>query len=337
LEAVEIPHSIEYSGQQDRIQIRSEVKAVVLTLLILGCTDLGLRLAEVRLSNDVRHIRALPEIARELSAGPAPRVVFVGNSLTRYGVNPDAWTAALKELNLPKGTMAKLVPDETTMPDWHYVVLNNLIEPGHKPDLLILGFALQQLTDERIQAGRLGAYFCDHRNVRELFTHDLQDVGPRCDFLLGSLSRLYGVRDEIQVRFGDAFIPGYRESVQHLNEVRLRESRSDHQANGDGAHSYALLERALKLWREQGIEVVLVAMPTPYEYELDLTVAEMAQAAGVRLIDARDLSALTTEDFPDGYHMGERAAEIYTRFVAKCVVDTLRARAGEVHVTAQAQ
>ncbi|MEW6301891.1 MAG: hypothetical protein AB1705_00360 [Verrucomicrobiota bacterium] len=311
------------------LQIRSEIKAVLLTLLVLLCADVALRLAELKLSNDVRHIRSLPEIARALSSGPTPRVVFLGNSLTRFGVAPAAWTSALEELNVPKGSMAKVVPDESTMPDWYYVVRNNLIEPGREPDLLILGFALNQLTDERLQPGRLGAYFCNRQNVRELFAHDLPGLGAKCDFLMGSMSRLYGVRDEIQVRFGDAFIPGYRESVQHLNKTRLRKSAPGNlQTTGGKAHSYALLERALKLWREKGIEVVLVAMPTPYEYELDPAVAGMAQSAGVRLIDARKLAALTAEDFPDGYHMGKRAAEIYTRYLAESVVDTLREKAG---------
>jgi hypothetical protein len=314
----------------------SEVKAILMTLLILGLADAGLRLAEAKLSIDVRHIRSFPEITRKLSHEPAPRVVFLGNSLTRHGVDPDAWASAMKELHSPAGSVAKLVPDDTTMPDWYYVALNNLIRPGNQPELLIIGFSLDQLTDERIEASRLGAYFCDFENVRELFAKDLDGFAPKVDFLVGRVCRLYGVRDEIQARVGDKFIPGYQEGVRQLNEIKRRESpKTDHIANGK-PKSYELLDRALKLWRARGIEVVLVAMPIPSRYEIDPTVIQKAQATGARLIDARHLSTLTPEDFPDGYHMGPRAAQIYTKFLAANLADALRENARGVSVTASA-
>lgn len=314
----------------------SEVKAVLLTLLILGLADAGLRLAEVNLSLDVRHIRSLPALTRGMSAGPAPRVVFLGNSLTRHGVDARAWASTIEQLAAPQGSMAKLVPDDTTMPDWYYVALNHLIRPGHRPDVLIIGFSLNQLSDERIEARRLGAYFCDFANVRELFARDLDGFAPKVDFLLGRLCRMYGVRDEIQARVGDALIPGCQEGVRRLNDI-LRRRLPDSGPSSGRTNSYEVLDRALALWRAQGIEVVLVAMPIPSRYEIDPAVVRKAQAAGARLIDARDLPTLTPEDFPDGYHMGPRAAEIYTGFLATNLTDTLRKNADRVHVTARAR
>lgn len=316
---------------------RSEVKAILMTLLILGLADIGLRLAEVKLSVDVRHIQSFPEITRELSAGPAPRVVFLGNSLTRHGVDPATWASAMEKLATPKGSVAKLVPDDTTMPDWYYVALNSLIRPGHQPEVLVLGFSLDQLTDERIEASRLGAYFCDLGNLGELFAKDLDGFVPKVDFLLGRVCRMYGIRDEIQARFGDKFIPGYQESVRHLNDIRRRASPPDkNQIAGGKVKSYQLLDRALALWSARGIEVVLVAMPIPSSYEIDPAVVLKAQSAGARLIDARQLPSLTREDFPDGYHMGHRAAEIYTRFLAESLAAPLRENARGVSVTASA-
>jgi len=222
-----------------------EIKAILMTLLILGLVDIGLRLAEEKLSIDVRHIRSFPVLARKLSAGPAPRVVFLGNSLTRYGVDETAWASGMAKLRLSTGSVTKLVPDDTTMPDWYYVALNNIIRPGYQPEVLILGFSLNQLTDERIEASRLGAYFCDLGNVPELFAKDLAGFGSKGDFLLGRLCRMYGVRDEIQARVGDKFIPGYQESVRHLNAIRRCKSPNKNQPPEGKVNSYALLERAL--------------------------------------------------------------------------------------------
>jgi len=309
------------------------VKAILMTLLIVGLADVGLRFAEARLSLDVRHIRSFPALARDLSAGPSPRVVFLGNSLTRHGVDAQAWTSAMEQLAAPKGVMTKFVPDDTTMPDWYYVALNQLIRPRHKPDVLVIGFSLNQLSDERIEARRLGAYFCDFENTRELFGKDLDGFAPKVDFLVGRLCRMYGVRDEIQARFGDKFIPGYQEGVRHLNELQRRElAAANHSAEGR-TNSYEVLDRALTLWRAQRIEVVLVAMPIPSRYEIDPLVIQKARAAGARLIDARDLPALTPADFPDGYHMGSRGAKVYTQFLAEQLAGTLKEHADRIRVT----
>jgi hypothetical protein len=312
-----------------------EVKAILMTLLFIALADVGLRRAELKLSIDVRHIRSFPVLARKLSAGPAPRIAFLGNSLTRYGLDEAAWTSAMAKLKSPVGSVAKLVPDDTTMPDWYYVALNSFIRPGYQPEALILGFSLNQLTDERIEASRLGAYFCDLGNVPELFANDLNGLAPKVDFLLGRVCRMYGVRDEIQARVGDKFIPGYQESVRRLNALRRRKSPNNHQPTVPKANSYELLDRALALWRARGIEVVLVAMPIPSHYEIDPKLILKAQSAGVRLIDAREVPTLTQEDFPDGYHMGPRAAEIYTKFLAEKLAGTLRRNADGVRMTAR--
>jgi hypothetical protein len=314
----------------------SEVKAILMTLLIVGVADVGLRLAEARLSVDVRHIRSFPTLARELSAGPAPRVVFLGNSLTRHGVDARAWTSAMEQLAAPKGAMTKFVPDDTTMPDWYYVALNNFVRPGHKPEVLVIGFSLNQLSDERIEARRLGAYFCDFENMHELFANDLDGFAPKMDFVVGRVCRMYGVRDEIQARFGDRFIPAYQEGVRHLNDLQRRKLANQNQSHGGRTNSYEVLDRALALWRAQGIEVVLVAMPIPSRYEIDPVVIQKAQAAGARFIDARDLPTLTREDFPDAYHMGQRAAEIYTKFLAEQLAGTLKENSDRIRVTARA-
>jgi hypothetical protein len=312
-----------------------EAKAILLTLLIVSVADLGLRLAEAGLSKDVQHIRSFPALARNLSAGPAPRVVFLGNSLTRHGVDPQGWETALERRAMPKGAMTKLVPDDTTMPDWYYVSLNQLIRPGHPPDLLVVGFALNQLSDERLEARRLGAYFCNLGNARELFGRDLDGFAPKVDFLLGRLCRLYGVRDEIQARVGDRFIPGYQAGVRHLNELRRRQPAGRNRAVPGNGPSYELLDRALALWRAEGIDVVLVAMPVPSRYEIDPVIVKKVRAAGARLMDARHLPGLTPADYPDGYHLGRRGAEIYTNFLAENLAESLGRRAGRTRVTAR--
>src|SRR5688572_22081273 len=191
----------------------------------------------------------------------------------------------MRDLKAPAGSVAKLVPDDTSMPDWYYVALNNLIRPGYQPEVLILGFTANQLTDERIEASRLGAYFCDLGNLGELFGKDLEGFVPKVDFLLGRMCRLYGIREQVRARFEDKLIPGYQEGVRHLNEIQRRGSppNKDQRAGGK-VNSYALLDRALSLWRARGIEVVLVAMPIPSGYEIDQAVVLKAQSVGVRLI-----------------------------------------------------
>src|SRR5690606_31684789 len=61
------------------------VPAFVLAALLL--VEVGVRAVEERLSIDVRHINRMDEIVTALVAAPGPSVLFVGNSLTREGVD----------------------------------------------------------------------------------------------------------------------------------------------------------------------------------------------------------------------------------------------------------
>jgi hypothetical protein len=307
-----------------------EAKVVAFLLAVLACGEVGMRFIESRLSKDVGHLQQLDSIAGELDARysedirgltpparqvtpPARRVVFLGNSLTRYGVVPDEFcTAVESRVGCPVHAV-KLTPDNTALADWYYAYRNFLSGQGRAPDVLVLGFEGGHLRDApSIHTDRLGRYYCDWDDLDDLFAWDLPTFEDRARYLLGSKSAIISNRDRIERRVLDLVIPGYRDGIQELNR-RLKSN----QENALPAATYKRLASLLDLARDDGVQVVVAAMPVPQPYDVDATLTATIDRAGAVLVDCRDVPGVTPAMFPDGVHMNPEAATRYSRFLAE--------------------
>ena len=81
---------------------------VVTTLLIC---EAGLRVGERSISIDVAHLRSISSIAKRLAEGKGQRVLFLGSSIVREGVDLDVVRAAAPGTGLVPLTVAKVHPD----------------------------------------------------------------------------------------------------------------------------------------------------------------------------------------------------------------------------------
>lgn len=130
---------------------RSSEWLVVLTVLgMFVLLELGFRFAGQKLSKDIAHLRSFPEIAAELAEMPASngtRVLFLGNSLTRYGVDPNTFRDVLQQKYGQVVQGIKLNPDNTALADWFYAYRTYFSRRGIKPDVLIIGFEGGHLRD----------------------------------------------------------------------------------------------------------------------------------------------------------------------------------------------
>ena len=74
-----------------------ELRVVACVLAALAIGECGMRAAGDRLSKDIRHLQELDEIAAR-AAAPAvegeTRIVCMGNSLTRFGVDVEEFERA---------------------------------------------------------------------------------------------------------------------------------------------------------------------------------------------------------------------------------------------------
>lgn len=303
---------------------RSELKVIAVVLLVLALCEFAMRSVEKSLSLDVRHIREIPAIADKMVQQPGTRVLFIGNSLTRCGVDEKVFTTETSAAGVTPLSVASVYPDGSSILIWHYVLKNFFINPEKKPDVLVINFAVKHLQDgQAFNVPAMGSFYAGTKDIPEVFSKDIKNFGDRVEFLLSSGLCSFANRTRVSPRVLDALAPSYRTSMERINmstavHALRRQPKTE-------APSYNRLQRLLASAAENKIRVIVVAMPVAEPYELDPAVANIVEAAGMTFIDARETRDLSPKLFPDGYHMSPEAATIYSRHLAQLLAEPLRA------------
>ncbi|MEZ6067100.1 MAG: hypothetical protein R3B90_15675 [Planctomycetaceae bacterium] len=312
-----------------RLVRHPEARVVAVVLLTVLASETGLRVFGDRLSNDVAHLASFDELASELAERRAiavaadddpvtdesVRALFLGNSLTRYGVARELFEATASTQAGRPVLAVKVTPDNTAIADWFYAYRNFFAETGRAPDLLIIGFEHRHLADApSYHPQRLARFYCDRGDWEDLCRLDLSDFESKAAFLAASQSALLSNRDRIERRALDLLIPGYADGIQELNS-RLKQSRR----RQEPVATYERLARLIDLARADGVRVILAAMPVPTPYELDEPLLELVAARNVELLDCRQIEGVTDDMFPDGLHMNSDASARYTTHLANTI------------------
>lgn len=311
---------IHHAARPDVTPGVGEWRVVLVVLAALGLSEAAFRLAGHRLSKDVEHLQALPLLAERLTqtSSPGPKILFLGNSLTRYGVDEGEVAAVFRAECGTSPSLLKIVPDNTALADWYYIYRN--LFAGQKPalDVLVIGFEGGHLRDAPSRhPDRLAQYYCDWSDWADLCRFDLPDFESRAAFLLAKCSASFGNRDRVTRRVFDALIPGYRGGMEQINAT-LRQT-----AQAETPPRYERLRKLLELAERDGVHVVLAAMPVPEPYEFDAELLSLVHQSAVRLLDLRQVDSITRERFFDGLHMDATAAQAYSRTLARALIATL--------------
>lgn len=298
---------------------------IALVLLVLAGCELFVRRSERSLSRDVQHIRGIPETARELAEGGGLRVLFLGNSMLRSGVEEPLLEEELRAQGVGPLRIWRVFPDATGLVDWYYAFKRYFVGPRRLPDVLVVCFAARDLEDgRRGQAWRLAQYYTAPEDFPEVFDRDLRDFDTRAEFSLSYVSAAFANRTRAQTRLLDGIIPYYRETAQQINRAQ-QQAPPGHAADSP---SYERLERFINLAKWQGVRVIFLAMPLREEYTLDPQLRKTIEAAGITLIDGRLVRGLGAETFEDEMHLNGDGAEIYTRFLARQLAPQLGGHPG---------
>lgn len=294
-------------------------------LLVLAGGELFVRLRESALSLDVQHIRRIPSIAENLTRGEGGRVLFLGNSMTRNGVDVPIVEQELRAEGLTAPLRVERVyPDASGLAEWYYAFNHFFVEAGRLPDALIIGFAANDLSDNRPpQPARLAQYYTGARDVPEVFANDVRDFEARAEFLLSGASASFANRTRMRERALDLVIPHYRRSAQEINRAQ-QALKNKGGAPAAVALTYRRLERLGQLAAGRGVRVILVAMPQREPYQLDPQLQPAVERAGMTLIDARGAPGLGGESFEDEMHLTPDGAAVYSRHLARQLAPSLR-------------
>ena len=293
----------------------SERRVVIFVLSLFLVFEVLFWLGGDYLSKDIAHLRSFESISQQLDrfdSDQGLRVLFLGNSLTRYGIDQQVFTQAIGDEFDESVQTIKMNPDNTAIADWFYAYRTYFSKPGITPDVLIIGFEGIHLQDApSIHPDRLAQYYCSWSDYPKLCKYDLKSFEDRVHFAFCKLSAAFGNRDRVQTRVLDLVIPDYRAGMDQLNERRNR-----HETTAVSAPSYQRLEELISIAHSQGTQIILVGMPVPEAYQFDAKLLELVDQTSAILVDCRTVPGLTVPMFFDGLHMDPQAAKLYSSELA---------------------
>lgn len=298
----------------------------MMTLSVLLC-EAGIRLIGPGLSRDLEQIRAMPRIAAEFQPDRAnqQRILFLGNSLFREGVDPELVESGLQQFSGGQYQVRRATADATGIPEWYYAFKRFFADAGQVPDVMVLGFAGDSgghFSDSRqVMPDRLAQHYSRLRDIPELFRRDVTSFDQRCDFMAASVSWAWANRERVQKRVLDAVVPGYRTAAQRMNDAILPGRVATQQ---ESPAEYTRLKRLIALAQQHDVELVFLAIPIGRDYEIDPGLSAVAGMFQIPLIDGRQVPGITHDLFPDGYHMNSAACERFSKFVAHALAQSAR-------------
>jgi hypothetical protein len=291
-----------------------EARALLFVALALAASEAGMRVAANRLSLDMQHIAGIPEVAEAVRRDPSRTVLFLGNSLTRRGVD-------LRVIGPALGKCVRayaVYPDDTTILDWHYTLERFFVDAGAAPSVVVVGYASFHLDDSAPYHPERIAQYAGLRYAGELFANDLRGADARANYLLSSVSMAFAEGGRLKLMIFDHLIPAYRATAQWLNSAALGEMERN------TGSSLERLKRFLALCRAAGIAPVFVAMPVPGSYPLDPRIPATVAAGGGRFIDLRQTPGIDDKCYLDGHHLNPRGAVLYSTALAPRLNAALR-------------
>jgi hypothetical protein len=293
---------------------RSEARVLISLVAVAAAVEGGLRATSGRLSTDITHIRGIPGIAAEIAETRGKTVLFLGNSLTREGLDLDAVREALRCAEGEPIFCERVCPDDTTVLDWYYLFRHYFVD-GRAPDYLVVGYVRSQLEDRSpIHPDRIAAYFGGWSSAGEMLRMDLKTLGDRVSYMLASSLQLFSERERVQFRAMSLAVPDYRKVANRVNEeARRRDAGLQRSEPGQ----YSRLSRLLELCAERGVKPVIVAMPVPDRYRLDPGLQAVLSRNSAGLIDLRSPEGIGAEAYADNYHLNSRGRSIYSRALGR--------------------
>ena len=294
---------------------RNELKTCIAVIVLLLTVELFLHSRQNLLSKDLEHLASMPAIAESFRESNVGKVLFLGNSLTRAGVDLDVVAEHFSGGRFKDVKWKSAYPDDTTLRDWYYLYKNAFYRAGRTPDVLVLGFVRDQISDlAQVHPDGIAGSMGGLRNVPEIFQDDITEQSARIEYTLASVSMLFANRDRIRTRVADALIPRYRETAQYFN----RSVQSQVQSKTVYApQTFRHLIRLAELCRSSDTLLVVVGMPVPEPYAVDPNLPKILGQAGGVSIDLQRIEGMQPEDFLDGYHLNPHGAVLYSQMLAE--------------------
>ncbi|MFT4705799.1 MAG: hypothetical protein ACI81R_003511, partial [Bradymonadia bacterium] len=234
-----------------------EVLAILaMILVVITAAELGFRALVPHLSKNSRTLALAPERALRIAEAPpeTTTVLILGNSVSDDGIIPDQLQTQLSGDGFD--VLVEHQPADTSaMVDWSYQLENHFLATGASPDLLVLPVGNPYpLTRINPQTEDLLFSFLRFSDLPEYVRlAEIEGFEERMTTYLGKLSSLYAFRGRLQKRALSTAFSGFPD---------LRLVMRAAQAPREAAVTPVWAERLQRLSDENGVTVIVVAMPT---------------------------------------------------------------------------
>ena len=298
----------------------NEWKVIASLLLAVIGLEMAARRWQGNVSKDVASLLALPDELRQWREEDKFKVLIVGNSLARRGVDRQVFEHAGKKLaGRWKARGAKdrgisclyFCPDSSSVTEWAWGLGRYFSQSEDFPDLIVVVTARGHLVDGPVSPGRLGAYLLGENNFKEALKIR-PDFESKLRLILGRYSRLYAIRDRVRPNFGYRFLPGFAEAWPAVAADRRAIGADEGKSESNAAVGISSLKRLIDESKRMGAPVYFVTVPLPEPYVLRAEVVELLEARNQTLLDLSDVEGISAKDFPDGYHLDELGARVFT-------------------------
>lgn len=296
-------------------------RAILLVGFLLVGAEILMRPVVRTVASDANHIDSIPEIAGSLARSTGLKILFLGNSLVKYGVVPDVIRNGLGVV-APEGIEVALIhPDNAAVEDWYYILTQSFDTPESRPDLLVIPFDTERLADAAfVDMRQLAKISLDSSVLEEMWEFEAVSADARFQLLLAEISALYRHSEKERTTILGLFVPGYQQAETRLNET-LR-ADSDTQL---AALKYTRLSRLLTWLQSVSLQTVFVSVPRPMPAEVDPQAIRLIEEAGMVYLDGRIIEGLDADMYLDGYHLDERGAPRFSNFLVRELANILRA------------
>jgi hypothetical protein len=301
----------------------NEVKVWALVFGFLLVCEVALNHFEPRLSGDVLHIQSLRELSARLARDPAQlKVLWLGNSITAEGINVELADSLIENAVHREIGVYSVHPDGSGIAEWVHIADNEFFERGNRPDVLVVPFAWNLLSDQSmVDAERIGRWYLrGPSDWLDFLRFDANGFEESARAVLANLSAMFGNRDRVRTRVLAA-LPGYEGMALRLSRGG---DAADEAAPPTTIASYARLTRLADAAREARTHVVLVAMPVREPYQLEPGLLATAERLHLTVIDARVVEGLDVSSYRDDMHLLPAGARMVTQRVTTELVQAGR-------------
>jgi len=289
--------------------MKTEWKVLVSLVAILLVMEGGVRAFETRLSKDLAHLRELPAAAQRLKESKAYKILIVGNSLARYGIDRKLLARELENKGYGKVLVEAFYPDATGIAEWSFGLRRYFLNLGAIPDRIILVTGKTHLLDTPVVPERLGAFYVDRSDVKEAILLDLGSVESTTRFFLAQVSGLFANRARIRPFVFYNYLPAYTQTIQEINDWRKMMAAASERKTKQQTTN---LSRLLQVAQSNGIAVSVVVIPMFETYDLPQVVIHEIGVQGAPIWDLSKIEGIGGDNFFDGYHLDAEGARRLT-------------------------